>query len=173
MAQRLSMLIPVTVLGVIPYGLHAAFDPSRVDLGPLRWLGPPIFLVGLFVSGLSAWLFFTFGQGSPAPWDPPKRFVLMGPYRYVRNPMMLGGCFMILGEAIFLASLLIIGYLAVLMPLAHLYIVLHEEKEMAQRFGHPYLAYKQHVPRWRPKFRWDDHWDQGLDRPARKNPRLP
>ena len=159
MARRLSMLIPIAVLGVIPYALHAAFDSSRVGLGAVRWLGLLIVLFGLFVSGFSARLFFTFGLGSPFPWDPPKRFVLTGPYRHVRNPMLLGGFILVLGEGIFFASLSIIGYLLALMLVAHLYIVLHEEKELASRFGHPYLAYKEHVPRWWPKFRWDDDSD--------------
>jgi protein-S-isoprenylcysteine O-methyltransferase Ste14 len=68
--------------------------------------------------------------------------------------MMLGGFLMIVGEAIFFASLPILVYLIALILTGHFYIVGHEEKELARRFGDPYLAYRRHVPRWRPRFRW-------------------
>ena len=53
--------------------------------------------------GLSAWsvrIFIKFGEGTPAPWDPPKKLILHGPYRYVRNPMIIGTLLMLVAEAI-------------------------------------------------------------------------
>jgi protein-S-isoprenylcysteine O-methyltransferase Ste14 len=154
--RKLSLLVPITILGVIPYSVHAAFDSPSITPDIIRWAGIPVFLLGLSVGGWSSRIFFTFGQGTPAPWNPPKRFVLMGPYQHVRNPMMLGGFLMIFGEALFFGSPPILGYLVVLILLEHIYIVAHEEKELARRFGRPYLAYKRHVPRWWPRFRWRD-----------------
>jgi protein-S-isoprenylcysteine O-methyltransferase Ste14 len=154
LSRNLSLLIPITILGIIPYLVHAGFDSPSSIPGMIRWAGVPIFLSGLLLGGWSARIFFTFGQGTPAPWDPPKRFVLMGPYRHVRNPMMLGGFMMIFGETLLFGSLPILAYLAALILFGHIYIVAHEEKELARRFGHPYLAYKRYVPRWLPRFRW-------------------
>lgn len=154
LSRRLSLLIPITILGILPYLVHAGLYSPSPGFGTIRWAGLPIFLSGLLLGGWSARIFFTFGKGTPAPWDPPKRFVLMGPYRYVRNPMMLGGFMIIFGEAFLFGSLPILGYLAVLILLGHIYIVAHEEKELARRFGHPYLTYKGYVPRWWPRFRW-------------------
>lgn len=51
-------------------------------------LGCGLLMVGgtLFVASLRR--FADEGRGTLAPWDPPRRFVVRGPYRYVRNPMI-------------------------------------------------------------------------------------
>src|SRR5437667_6056995 len=50
-------------------------------------------LVGVAGGALALWCilaFATVGKGTPAPFDPPRRLVVVGPYRYVRNPMYIG-----------------------------------------------------------------------------------
>jgi protein-S-isoprenylcysteine O-methyltransferase Ste14 len=34
--------------------------------------------------------FSTEGEGTLAPWDPPRKLLVRGCYRYVRNPMISG-----------------------------------------------------------------------------------
>jgi protein-S-isoprenylcysteine O-methyltransferase Ste14 len=41
-------------------------------------------------TAIALWCVFTFvfiGKGTPAPFDPPRKLVIRGPYRFVRNPM--------------------------------------------------------------------------------------
>ncbi len=41
--------------------------------------------------------FIVKGSGTPAPFDAPKNFVAWGPYKYVRNPMYIGGLILLIG----------------------------------------------------------------------------
>jgi len=95
------------------------------------------------------------GRGTPVPIVPTKQFLQNGPYRYVRNPMMLGFFLYLAGWAFlfnkigaFLAVVIIIALL-----LAEIKII--EEVELEKRFGKAYNKYKKEtpflLPRWRKK----------------------
>ena len=115
------------------------------------WLGLAAIAIGL---GLAIWtsrLFLEEGEGTPAPWDPPKKFVVLGPYRHVRNPMISGVLFMLLGEALLLQSIPLVGWTVVFFLGNSIYLPKYEERDLAKRFGDPYLEYKKHVRRWVPR----------------------
>ncbi len=126
-------------------GAHAYDDPR-----PLGWI---VFAPGL---ALAAWCAFEFawrGLGTPAPFDPPRRLVVSGPYRYVRNPMYVGAGVAILGEAITfprLTSLMLILFGA-LWIMSTLFIVVYEEPTLRRLFGEDYVEYCRHVHRWLPR----------------------
>jgi len=93
------------------------------------------------------------GKGTPVPIVPTKHFLQNGPYRYVRNPMMLGFFLYLLGWAFlfnkggaFLAAAVIIAFL-----LAEVKII--EEPELEKRFGDAYREYKKETPFIFPKLR--------------------
>ncbi len=65
------------------------FDP-RIGISlPLlfRPLGVVLMIVGGGLALTCVGFFVLRGRGTPAPFDPPKDFVGVGPYKYVRNPM--------------------------------------------------------------------------------------
>jgi len=93
------------------------------------------------------------GKGTPVPIVPTKHFLRNGPYRYVRNPMMLGFFLYLLGWAFlcnkggaFLAVVVLIASL-----LAEIKII--EEPELEKRFGDTYREYKKEIPFIFPKLR--------------------
>src|ERR1700758_3513308 len=51
-------------------------------------------------AGVAIWcvvIFALFGKGTPAPFDPPRRLVTEGPYRFTRNPIYLGAALALAG----------------------------------------------------------------------------
>jgi protein-S-isoprenylcysteine O-methyltransferase Ste14 len=83
-------------------GIHADLHAPQAE--PLRWIGLLPFVGGSIVMLTCVWRFGTTGEGTPLPLDPPQKFVAVGPYRYVRNPMYLGMAFALIGEAILFAE---------------------------------------------------------------------
>ncbi len=90
------------------------------------------------------------GRGTPAPFDPPRRLITQGPYRFVRNPMYVGAASALAGAAVFYLSWPLLVYGCVLLVAAHLFVVFYEEPTLARTFGQEYEAYKRRVGRWLP-----------------------
>ncbi|PYK00947.1 MAG: hypothetical protein DME23_05630, partial [Verrucomicrobia bacterium] len=56
----------------------------------LQVVGFALLSLGLLLFVASLRRFATDGKGTLAPWDPPNKFVVRGPYQFVRNPMISG-----------------------------------------------------------------------------------
>ena len=153
------IVLPGTVLVFIPAAILLVTQDSRFAAelaSPTQiwfWLALLAAVIGLALSGWTVRLFMKFGKGTPAPWDPPKRLVIQGPYRYVRNPMITGALLMLLAEALLFQSLVIATWMMVFFIGNAIYLPLVEEKGLEQRFGNEYLEYRTHVPRWIPRLR--------------------
>lgn len=91
------------------------------------------------------------GRGTPAPFDPPRVFVAVGPYRWVRNPMYLGGFALLLGFGLWHRSVAMAAFAGLFVTLAHLFVVLYEEPSLLERFGEVYGEYSESVNRWVPR----------------------
>jgi protein-S-isoprenylcysteine O-methyltransferase Ste14 len=154
---RTIIILPGTVLVFLPAVIlwaTAGTDWAPVPAGTADWelwVALILLLPGL---GLAAWtsrLFITLGEGTPAPWDPPRKLVVRGPYRYVRNPMITSVLIMLLAEAVFFRSWPIVGWMVVFWLANTIYFPLSEEKDLEARFGSDYRLYKANVPRWIPR----------------------
>jgi len=119
----------------------------------LFWVALLATSIGLCLCIWTVTLFFKFGKGTPAPWDPPKKLVIRGPYRYVRNPMIIGVLIILLAEALLFQSWPMATWLVVFFIGNSIYFPLVEEKRLEKRFGNDYRQYKAHVRRWIPRLR--------------------
>lgn len=161
--MRLRRLLSILLLpGVVLLALPGLIL-SQTGAFPLAWsdpfpwrpaqalLGAGLILAGLFLLARTAALFGSVGQGTLAPWDPPRKLVVRGVYRHVRNPMISGVLGVLLGEGLLFGSapLLVMFALAALLNLV--YIPLVEEPGLVRRFGPDYEAYRRNVPRWIPR----------------------
>jgi protein-S-isoprenylcysteine O-methyltransferase Ste14 len=80
----------------------------------------------------------------------PTKFVVLGPFRYVRNPMSLGLVTTMFGLALFCRSISILLFSVILFLVLHAIVVLWEESFLEKRYGESYVQYKQSVNRWLP-----------------------
>ncbi|HVS00670.1 MAG TPA: isoprenylcysteine carboxylmethyltransferase family protein [Thermoanaerobaculia bacterium] len=127
---------------------------ARMQFTLPGWARPLGWILVLAGALLALWCISTFvarGRGTPAPFDPPREFVAAGPYRYVRNPMYIGGFGVLFGSGLVLRSPSIAGLAVLFLLLVHLLVLLYEEPVLANRFGDPYLRYKASVRRWLPR----------------------
>ncbi len=116
-----------------------------------RTAGAALMVLGGLLALWCVAAFVVEGRGTPAPFDPPRSLVPRGPYRWVRNPMYLGALLVLIGFGAWRASLAMILLAIPVAALAHLFVVLYEERTLERRFGIPYIAYHALVNRWLPK----------------------
>ncbi len=124
-----------------------------------RWLAAIPSVLGFAVALRCVWDFGWTGGGTPAPVAPPRRLVVVGFYRDVRNPMYLGfaagwiGLWVVLGHA----NPEVIIAVAVVALGVHLFVVFYEEPTLRGKFGQAYENYCRNVRRWWPRLHG---WDQ-------------
>src|ERR1043166_1648691 len=105
-------------------------------------------------TAIALWCVFTFvfiGKGTPAPFDPPRKLVVRGPYWFVRNPMYIGAGMTLAGAALYFESLSICIYTGLFFLVTHLFVVFYEEPTLRRTFGSDYESYFGRVSRWLPK----------------------
>ncbi len=113
--------------------------------------GIVLIVIGLYIMARTVAGFFQIGRGTLAPWDPPRKLLIVGMYAYVRNPMILGVIIIVVGEALAASSLPIFGFAVFAFLLNTIYFILSEEPGLEKRFGDDYREYKKNVPRWIPR----------------------
>ena len=150
--------LPFVVAVPIPIWIARASNvrPALVTTMPqlfaqIAGLGLLLIGLSLFVSSLRR--FASDGKGTLAPWDPPRHLVVLGPYRYVRNPMISGVVFVLFGEALLLLSGPLFQWALIFLLINAIYIPLFEERQLKERFGEEYIEYSRHVSRLVPRLR--------------------
>ena len=157
----MAPLVRALVYAALFISLVLVFLPARVlewsgvarpaQIGAMQSAGGVLVVLG---SALALWCILTFalvGRGTPALFDPPRRLVVRGPYRFVRNPMYMGAGTALAGAAMFYRSPALLGYALLFLVATHLIVVGYEEPALRRTFGAEYDAYCQSVRRWRPR----------------------
>lgn len=142
-------------------GLVLIYIPGRLlsRVGVIRpesiqWQQICGMIIGALGAAIASWCILTFvivGKGTPAPFDPPRRLVSAGPYRFVRNPMYIGAALALVGAALFYHSSSLLYYTGVFLFAAHLFVMCYEEPALSRMFGQDYETYCDRVGRWWPK----------------------
>ncbi|HTY05623.1 MAG TPA: isoprenylcysteine carboxylmethyltransferase family protein [Gemmatimonadales bacterium] len=133
---------------------------------PWRWfrlaavdLSTPNLPQGAALAGIAAgagilltcvWEFARSGRGTLAPIDPPKRLVVQGLYRYVRNPMYVGVLLILLGELGLVRTTTFLAYTLCFVVAVNVFVIGYEEPALRRMFGDEYRSYCARVHRWIP-----------------------
>ena len=146
------LLLPMNALVFVPAAILWLTGYHWVANHPLLLaVGCVLLLCGMSLAAWTMWLFHSIGHGTAAPWDPPKRLVVAGPYRHVRNPMLTSVFLMQGAEALLFNSWAIFIFLVICVFANMLYFPFVEEKNLEKRFGESYREYCRNVPRWLPR----------------------
>jgi protein-S-isoprenylcysteine O-methyltransferase Ste14 len=144
-----TLIVPGSVGVYVPLFLAQGRAAAS---GPMLALAAILIGIGAAVYAWCVWDFATFGRGTPAPIDAPKRLVIRGLYRYTRNPMYVGVLTVLLGWAVLFESLRMLFYAIAVGVVFHLFILLYEEAHVKRHFGAEYDNYCANVGRWLPHF---------------------
>ncbi len=145
------VLFPGVVVGYLPYRILA---PSRAP-GPNEWswgqyVSSVVIGIGLAVLLSCVWEFAHHGKGTLAPFDEPRKLVVQGLYRYVRNPMYVGVVLILLGESWFFWSGRLLLYTSLFFVATNVFVMGYEELRLRSKFGIEYEQYCRAVGRWLP-----------------------
>jgi protein-S-isoprenylcysteine O-methyltransferase Ste14 len=160
-----DFLIPIFVTILLPlwinYLEHQWFNRPLCTNGAFQLpAGIVIGLAGLALLVTSIVLMIRIAKSTVMPWDPSQNLVVRGPYRHLRNPMILGVIILLIGEALILSSNGIAILAAAFFFLNTLYFILFEEPKLEAQFGEAYRGYKANVPRWLPRLKpWQPQED--------------
>jgi len=157
----MTVLIRAITYASLFIGLVLVFLPTQLiswsGVSQPERIGEPQtagIIVGGIGSALILWCIVSFamlGKGTPAPFDPPRRLVVRGPYKFVRNPMYIGAVFALAGAALFYESRALAGYAALFLLLTHAFVVWYEEPTLRRIFGADYESYCKRTRRWWPR----------------------
>src|SRR5215472_3747318 len=159
--MKIFVLVRAITYAVLFIGFVLVYLPARF----LSWSGivapattgaPQVtgMIMVTIGTAIALWCVFTFvfiGKGTPAPFDPPRKLVIRGPYCFVRNPMYIGAGMTLAGAALFYESLSLLIYTGLFFLITHLFVVLYEEPTLRRTFGTEYEEYLRRVRRWLPK----------------------
>ncbi len=115
-------------------------------------LGVIAIFMGAFFALWTIFVQIKLASGTPFPMLPTQKLLIVGPFKYCRNPMTLGTILAYLGVVIWVGSFTALLAIVILALLLLGYLKLIEEKELVLRFGQEYLAYKKTTPFILPNF---------------------
>jgi protein-S-isoprenylcysteine O-methyltransferase Ste14 len=140
------------LLVFLPGQLLARFGvPAPERIGSTEIAGAVLAISGFAIAVACILTFVFVGRGTPAPFDPPRRLVVRGPYRMVRNPMYVGAGLALVGAAIFYRSWAVLAYATLFLLVMHLFVVMYEEPTLRSTFGEDYDVYRTTGGRWWPR----------------------
>ena len=147
------MLTPGMVAGLIPAVMTGWEIPWTGG-----WVSPVAIVAGIAIlSGvlvlLDAFIRFARADGTPAPTNPTAHLVVVGPYRYVRNPMYLAVLTIILGQALLFGSWGTLLYAGVVLVAVVLFVLGYEQPALELEYGDEYREYRRNVRGWVPRVR--------------------
>ena len=160
--MRIRAWVGTLVFLVVTPGVVAGLIPGWITGWRIPWTdgwASPVAIVGAvaILGGitvlLDAFIRFARADGTPAPVAPTAHLVVVGPYRYVRNPMYLAVLAIIVGQALLFGSWGALIYAGVVLLAVTLFVRSYEEPTLELEYGEEYREYRRNVRGWIPRVR--------------------
>jgi len=143
-----TIVVPGTGAVLVPWWILSRQDGAG---GSVQWAALVVIAAGALLYLACVRVFAVVGRGTPGPWDAPRSLVVVGPYRWVRNPIYLAAFTVVLGEAWLVLSTSLVVYAVVMVIFVNLWVIGYEEPHLRRRFGDSYREYQRTVRRWIPR----------------------
>jgi len=144
----LFVLLPVALVSVPFVILKSPNHVHLFELGEFRYFGVLPIVMGVIVYLWCSFAFVFTGKGTPIHTMPPKKFVVKGLYRYIRNPMYMAFFLVLAGETLLFQSQGLLIYLLIMFGIFNIALMVYEEPNLRKRFGDSYIQYCKSVGRW-------------------------
>ncbi len=145
------ILFPGTVTVYFPYRLLAPVTVLGLDSWSLsQYIAALLLIIGIAILLKSIWSFASIGRGTLAPFDETRKLIVVGLYRYVRNPMYVGVMMILLAESWFFWSSQLLIYTGICFVVANILVIGYEENRLKYKYGDDFRRYCEHVGRWIP-----------------------
>src|SRR4029453_14510020 len=121
------LLLAGLFAGCVPWRYFGLRDARLVATSVADIAGFVIIGLGTVLLAACIFEFARTGRGTLSPLDPPRRLVVRGLYRYVRNPMYLSVTLIVLGEVMLTRSRGLVQWWAIWFICVNLFILGYEE----------------------------------------------
>jgi len=148
------LALPTLVAGVMPVLLAHGTPIVRKMMVP----GIALVTMGGIVLLWCARDLFVSGRGTLAPWDPPTHLVVVGLYRFMRNPMYVAVLAVVVGWSVLYGSAWVLLYAIALAVRFYSRVRRQEEPWLQRQFGSEWEAYASRTRRWFPRLRPNSKW---------------
>ncbi|MCC9606233.1 isoprenylcysteine carboxylmethyltransferase family protein [Blastopirellula sp. JC732] len=149
MAIFWSVFLGILPLAIVELQRYLGIAPFRIDGQSV--IAALLFAAAASLGASSAYVMAKIGNGTPLPTAAAPKLVVVGPYRYVRNPMAIAGIGQAIAVGVFLESLPVIGYALLGAVIWHVAVRPAEEADLQQRFGANFVQYRKKVGIWAPR----------------------
>jgi protein-S-isoprenylcysteine O-methyltransferase Ste14 len=146
-----AAVLPGLTVFFIPWRFFGAWSSALALTNRMHVTRLLFVAAGAFLLAACIWEFARRGRGTLSPLDPPRRLVVSGLYRFVRNPMYVGGALVLIGANLIAPSTGLLVYSLSWFAAVSAFVRLHEEPALRRSFPDQYQQYFAAVPRWIPR----------------------
>ena len=146
-----AALLPGLSVFYIPWRAFGLSSAAIEVANPVHVVALLLVAAGACLLAACVWEFAHRGRGTLSPLDPPPRLVISGLYRFVRNPMYVGGVLTLIGQNLIAPSPRLLVYSLSWFAAVSTFVRLYEEPALRRAFPDQYQAYFAAVPRWIPR----------------------
>ena len=145
-----ALIFPVSIPAILIFLLPQVDKIFGIESFFVGFVNIIMGVIAIIIGGfLALWTIIAqikLASGTPFPMLPTKKLIIVGPFKYCRNPMTLGTIIAYSGVVILIGSYMALFVIIIFSLMLIVYLKLLEEKELEMRFGQEYLEYKKNTP---------------------------